>query len=139
VPDQVGLLAQLLGSSRLRRLLAVDPPMLSRVLSASAEESAWLAGLDLAQLESQADTLIAKRLSEVAALLPLTMAALGSQAAELFTQHAGESWPDGHRRHLRDAAWFAVYLRSHGYDSAVSSDEVRRVELRLRRAGRGAR
>ena len=66
--------------------------------------------LDCSSIESQAQTLIQKRLREVATLLPETFRRAGIQAIIDFEDYADSYWPTGHRRHLDDAAQFCKFL-----------------------------
>src|SRR5689334_8958389 len=94
--DPVTVLGRLLADPSLCAELRRDPAALARRLDVDAEA---LRGLDLEGMEAQAETLLDKRFHEVGKLLPRTLAALGEAARPLFREHAGRTWPSGHRRH----------------------------------------
>jgi hypothetical protein len=122
--EALDALALLLASTRRRALLRSDPAALQAEVGCSESTLNWLAGLDPGELQAQAAGLVGKRRSEVCRLLPRTTAALGADAELLFAQYAEGRWPEGHRRHLDDAAGFCEYLRQCGRDDAVDTREA---------------
>lgn len=116
--DLTLVLGRLLADADLRALLRRDPSAAAEALDASPDD---LAGLDADDLEAQAETLVGKRLHEVAKLLPR------STTPELFRAHAAAFWPRGHRRHLEDALAFARFLEDRG--APRSRSEIRRLRF----------
>ena len=118
------VLALLLKDPGLRAELRRDPRRTLTSLGADPE-------LDLnpEDLELQARTLVDKRFHEVAKLLPATLHTLGGEAGRIFGEHAAVYWPEGHRRHERDAEAFLVFLEARGL--RFSRAEARRVRFLL--------
>lgn len=104
-------LGALLSNRSLRETLRRDPAEVARQLQVPESD---LGALDPEALEIQAESLIEKRCHEVSKRLPRTMALLGDRAASLFRDHAEGFWPEGHRRHLLDAAGFGGFLAGRG-------------------------
>ena len=102
--DLTTVLGRLLSDPALRAEFRRDPEATARLLDAD------LSGLDPAELEHQAETLVVKRFSEVSKILPCTIALLGGDAERVFRAHAALFWPEGHRRHAEDAAAFGRFL-----------------------------
>jgi hypothetical protein len=109
------LLGELLADPARRAEFRRDPTAFARQSALSAAEQEELAALAPDELEFQAGALIAKRRHEVARLVPATFARLGAAAEECFLRYAPTCWPQGHRRHLADAAAFLAYLGAHGH------------------------
>ncbi|QDU96424.1 hypothetical protein [Lignipirellula cremea] len=130
--DLTTALGLLLSNRELRRRLREAPAEVACELGLSGPEEEALRQIDLDGLERQAAALLGKRWWEVGKLLPLTIAALGSEAREVFEFYATRRWPDGHRRHAVDAVEFLAFLKQNGLP-AVSTAEARRV----RRLSRG--
>lgn len=74
-------------------------------------DKAVLVALKPEHLRRQAQLLVEKRRSEVRRFLPVLFARLGTEAETLFAEHATTCWPEGHRRHLLDAAHFLRFVR----------------------------
>ncbi|MGZ0172527.1 MAG: hypothetical protein ACKVHE_23555 [Planctomycetales bacterium] len=148
VPDaEVAVLARLLSDVELRRRFVEDPERVALEITDAPLLVTFLVGLNPAQLEAQAVTLVSKRQHEVSELLPKTWRRLGATAASLFRAYAaGSVWPGGHTRHLQDAEAFARWLTTKA-DCRPEMAEWNRVRFALsgRRAeirfvrGRGAR
>lgn len=109
-PDFVSALGRLLAEGDLRAEFRRDPAGAAARLGLGGEERDALASLAPEGLERQAETLVAKRLHEASKLLPRTFESLGPEAARLFREHAGTSWPSGHDRHRADAVAFGRFL-----------------------------
>jgi hypothetical protein len=106
-PELTTALGALLSDRNLRETLRRNSGQAARQLQVPESD---LRALDPEALEIQAESLIEKRRNEVAKRLPRTMALLGHRASGLFRDYAGDSWPEGHRRHLLDAARFGSFL-----------------------------
>lgn len=131
--DEVSLLARLLGDAEVRRRFVGDSQLVARELTDDPATVEFLMRLDHLQLESQAETLVAKRKHEVSQLLPETWERLGSSSASLFKSYAAESiWPDGHDRHLKDAESFGSWLVGRARSELVMT-ELHRVRFLLSR------
>ncbi|HLY11459.1 MAG TPA: hypothetical protein VKW04_19300 [Planctomycetota bacterium] len=109
--DLTTALGALLSDRTLRETLRRDPREVARRLQIPEAD---LHALDSEALEIQAESLIDKRRHEVSKQLPRTMALLGDLAPGLFREHAGIFWPEGHRRHVLDAARFGAFLMERG-------------------------
>lgn len=103
-------IATLLSDRDLREQFRNSPQAIAEHLGLAGAELELVARLDPAGLEQQAETLLNKRWHEVQKLLPMTLSSLGSEAAELYRFYAQQQWPQGHRRHLLDAAGFIAFL-----------------------------
>ncbi len=124
--DLTTALGALLADSALRERLRRDPEGMARSLEVGVGE---LRALDPEDLERQAEGLIAKRLLEVGKRLPRTLNLLNRRGPDLFKQYAQGSWPEGHLRHVRDAAEFAAFLEARGLP--VCRSERNRVKFHL--------
>jgi len=122
--DLTIVLGRLLSDAALRETLRRDPEAASAILGVGA---ATLRELDPDGLERQALGLIDKRLHEVAKRLPRTVAGLGARSARLFREHAAGPWPEGHDRHLKDAAAFGAFLERRGLP--VCRSELNRIRF----------
>ena len=112
--DVVEAIGLLLRDRRLRSQFAENREATIVGLGVARAQSGYLREVSIEQLETQAESLIRKRCSEVAELIPEIWARLGSQARSVFGQYAEQSnWPEGHRRHAVDAATFCRYLSQH--------------------------
>lgn len=131
--DEVSLLARLLGDAELRRRFVGDSQQVARELTDDPPTIEFLMKLDHVQLESQAETLVAKRKHEVSQLLPETWERLGSSSASLFKSYTTKSiWPDGHDRHVKDAQSFGSSLVGRARGELVMT-ELHRVRFILSR------
>lgn len=113
-------LGRLLADPALREEFRRDPA------GTAARLDATLSGIDPAALEKQAESLVAKRLHEVAKLMPRTFERLGPAASGHFRGFAGTRWPRGHRRHLEDAVAFGRFLRERG-ERGLCRSELNRL------------
>jgi hypothetical protein len=113
VNDFVTALAQLLVNPRLQETFSRDPQAAADLLTIANEDRDLLVSLSPAQLERQARLLITKRMRETFGFLPLTVKALGENAAAYFRDYAQGYWPATHRRHTVDALGFCKFLREH--------------------------
>ena len=108
--DWVTAQTMLLTDRGLRDSFRLHPETVARELKVGRSEVKWFVLLNPDQLEAQAHTLLQKRFHEVGKLLPGTFAALAEEAWGLFADYSTTYWPEGHRRHLLDAAQFAQHL-----------------------------
>lgn len=109
--DLTGALGSLLADRLLRETLRRDPEAVARALQI---DPAVLGEIDRDALDQQAESLIDKRYHEVQKRLPETLNLLNPRGAELFKQYALGPWPEGHRRHIQDAAAFGRFLLDRG-------------------------
>src|SRR3954471_5305162 len=109
--DLTTALGALLADPALRQTLRRN---LSEVALRLQIPEADLLALNAEDLETQAESLVDKRRSEVFKRLPRTVALLGDRASGLFREHAEGFWPEGHRRHAVDAARFGSALVERG-------------------------
>jgi hypothetical protein len=109
--DLTTALGALLADRSLRETLRRDPSAAARTLKI---DPSALAEIDLGALDRQAESLIDKRYHEVQKRLPQTLNQLTLRGAELFKQYAPGLWPEGHRRHVRDATAFGKFLLDRG-------------------------
>ncbi len=116
-------LGRLLSDSSLRETLRRDPAEASRILDVD------LRGIDADGLDRQADALLEKRFYEVSKRLPRTFRLLKAGACRIFREYAVRSWPQGHERHLRDAAAFSGFLAER--DLPICRAEVNRLHFVL--------
>jgi hypothetical protein len=116
-------LGRLLADPSLRETLRRDAAEASRILDVD------LRGIDVDGLDLQADALLEKRLHEVAKRLPRTLAQLKGAAGRVFREYAVRSWPQGHDRHLRDAAAFVGFLAER--DLPLCRSEANRLYFAL--------
>jgi len=117
-------LGRLLSDAALRETLRRDPEAASALLGINAET---LRELDPDGLEQQARGLIDKRFHEVAKRLPRTFAGLDVRSPGVFREYASGVWPEGHDRHLQDAAAFGAFLERRGLP--VCRSELNRVRF----------
>ena len=120
--DLVTAIGKLLSDRELRAQFARDPADAAQQFGLSAHDARSLAAVELADLERQAEGLIAKRLHEVRKLLPETMQSLGDEGAELFRYYALTIWPTGHRRHALDADGFLRFLAQNKIAQAPANE-----------------
>jgi hypothetical protein len=116
-------LGRLLADPSLRETLRRDAAEASRVLDVD------LRGIDADGLDRQAEALLEKRFHEVSKRLPRTVALLKDGAGRVFWEFAVRSWPEGHDRHLRDAAAFVAYLEERALPLCRS--EIHRLQFVL--------
>lgn len=110
--EAVEAMGLLLHDRSLRERFAEDRDMVICELGVVSSQVRCIQELNLEQLEIQAASLLGKRCSEVAQLIPETWSRLGSQGRPVFFDYAEQStWPQGHRRHLIDAARFCQFLQ----------------------------
>lgn len=138
--DAVEAMGLLLRDRQWRDRFASDRAGTIKELGIAPSQSKFFAALKLEQLDAQAESLIRKRRTEVARLIPETWSRLGSEGRCRFHQYADQSaWPEGHRRHFIDAAQFCEFLRSsaepeylrseHHWVEFVASDRTFSVRL----------
>ncbi len=109
--DATTALAGLLRDPDLRRRFCANRQATLRSMGVREDLHSSFEFLDAQALEQQAKTLVAKRFRAVEQLLPRTMRALGADALPEFERFAREFWPEGHLRHVVDAASFFRHLR----------------------------
>jgi hypothetical protein len=110
--DLTTALGRLLCSRSLRREFARSPIEAAHKIGICETDHEAFLNLNSESIESQAQRLIQKRLFEVSRLLPATFRLGGTQSIIDFEDYAEAHWPQGHRRHLNDAAEFCRYLES---------------------------
>jgi len=131
--DFTTALGRLLRDPKLRAAFRRDPHAAAARLGIRDSDREAVAALDADGVEAQARTLLEKRLHEVATLLPLTFARLGPEGSRRFLEHAQAEWPEGHTRHLEDAASFGGLLEVGG-DRRLCRAELNRVRFALGRS-----
>lgn len=124
---------RLLSDRKLRERFAKVPAVVARALGVVESEVAALCGLNVEQLNHQAQVLVSKRMHEVRKLLPSTCGNLGAEFEPVFLRYAETNWPKGHRRHLIDAVGF---LESLGAGSPPAVCAVEKFRLRFLASGR---
>jgi hypothetical protein len=93
---------------QLQRSLASH--LVSGLRAVDSERDGCLAGLDPAELLRSSRTLTRKRLSQTAAMLPITRRLLGPAFDKAFFQYANEVHFNGPKALLQDAVAFAGWL-----------------------------
>lgn len=132
--DLVTAVGRLLTDRRLLEAFAADPDRVASRLGLTGSARCLLSSLNPTELRCQADALIAKRLHEVARILPATLQRLGPDGERLFREYAANYWPQGHSRHFEDSVRFADYV------ARISPRAVDRAEVMIARfRNRGAR
>jgi hypothetical protein len=106
-------LARLYTDADIRERFFTDPRAGAASLGLSEDEAGALASVERDRLGSFARSLIGKRLSAVASLVPLTAAALDRDFGPLFRAHAREYLPRGTKKHREDALAFLRFLENH--------------------------
>lgn len=120
------ILGLLLQDSRLRKRLAKNRTAVMRELGAAQEQASFINGLNLQQLEAQAESLIRKRQYEASRVIPETWSRLGRHGQVHFRKYADQApWPQGHRRHFIDAAMFCDVIKSIGLSGYLKSEHQR--------------
>jgi hypothetical protein len=119
-------LGRLLRDAALRQQFRQNPTGIASALGVPDDSLCALTSLNLHELDLQAEMLLKKRFHEVQRLLPDTFNGLGATAYEQFVQYAGDHWPQGHQRHIEDAAGFGQYLLEHAR-AYVCRSELNRV------------
>lgn len=122
--DVISVMGRLLADQAMREQFREAPREVAKRLGLQGNDLELVCGLDPAQLESQAETLLLKRWHEITKLLPSTLAAL-EDGLSLFRFYASQSWPEGARRHRDDAVGFMEFLRHNQF-------AVDKAEWRLR-------
>ncbi len=120
--DFTTALARLLSDASLRAEFAADPTFVANRLAGHPDDIAAVVAIDPSELEHQAVGLIRKRAGHVAALLPLTWAAMSNPRTRFDDFAAENSWPEGHQRHLEDAVAFGKWLDRQGDSCLVPSE-----------------
>jgi hypothetical protein len=121
--DAVRAMGLLLRDRELRLRFENDRKAIIKELNIAPGQRSYVFGLDLRQLDAQAESLIRKRRAEVAHLVPKTWFRLGSEAHLQFRQYVDHSpWPEGHRRHLVDASMFCQFLRNNTASEYLRSE-----------------
>jgi hypothetical protein len=105
-------LARLYTDADVRDRFFAGPRARAPGLGLSEAEAEALASVEQDRLRWFARSLVAKRLSAVASLLPLTTAALGADFPRLFRAHAREYLPTGTKKHRDDALAFLRHLEA---------------------------
>lgn len=104
-------LAKLLSDPRWLEAYKSDRQDAARQLHLAESDLTAFLSLDEDSLTQQAASLINKRFYEVSQIARFTVRILGQRARALFKEFAPSSWPEGHRRHLVDAAEFCRHLK----------------------------
>ena len=104
-------LAKLLSDPRWLEAYKSDRRNTARQLDLADSDLNAFLSLNENLLTQQAASLLNKRFHEVSQIACFTVRMLGQRARALFTEFAPSSWPEGHRRHLADAAEFCRYLK----------------------------
>lgn len=123
--DFVAAQARLLSDRALREEFARDPVATVRRMGVREPDREAAARIDPVGLDRQAETLLRKRLHEVAPRLPANFAALGPRAEATFFAYAETFWPEGPRRHAIDAGRFAERLLAGGLRGALAEEALR--------------
>ena len=119
---------RLLSNRKLRERFVEDPVVVARDLGVAESDLAALCGLNVEQLNHQAQALVFKRMHEVRKLIPSTCANLGAEFEQTFLRYAETNWPKGHRRNLIDAVGFLESLEA-GRHPAVCAVEASRLRF----------
>lgn len=131
-------LAELFTSRAARESYAVNPDAFARRFDLAGRECAQLAALATGPVAAYAASLIGKRRSETQRLLPQAAALLGDDFAASFDAWARDAeFPDGRRRHARDALAFARHLLLTKGESGANIRSVLTGELRALRRSTG--
>jgi len=120
-------LARLLSDRQLRNRYLAAPAAVQRAHGLDRSAADALASMDAPARQRQAETLLAKRYSEITAALPETCRKIGPHCRCLFDDFAEYAWPQGHDRHRRDAIAYLEYLTGQGVD--ISTAERRRLRF----------
>ena len=121
--DAVNVMGRLLRDRELRHRFSIDRQAVIEELGVDPDQASFVIGLDVHQLDNQAESLVRKRRSEVAGLLPVTWKRLGTDAGNKFAAYADQSpWPEGHRRHFHDAAMFCKFLHETASTQYLASE-----------------
>ena len=121
---------KLLSKQEHRFQFAREPDALADAFELEGVEREAFLQMDSVQIVLQAETLIGKRIHEVRKVIPQTFQNLGHTAADLFSHHANQTWPDGHRRHWEDALAFLDYLKAN-QPTFVCKIEFNRIRFLL--------
>jgi hypothetical protein len=123
-------LTDLFVSAASRERYAHDPRAFARRFDLNERDQAQLDALASSAIAAYASTLLRKRQSEAARLLPQTHAALGEEFGRAFEDWAQRTrLADGRRRYIGDALGFCRHLCSSGRLSAkgrAAADAERR-------------
>ena len=130
--DLTTAVGRLLTDPVLRREFENSPVEVARKVAIRDVDREAFLSLDPREVQAQAQTLLEKRLHEVARLLPVTFKQLDPRARTYFLDYANSRWPKGHARHLDDAVGFCHYLGEIGV-MEVSRSEFNRVKFILER------
>ena len=128
--DFTTALGRLLSDPALRREFARNRVVMAQRLAVRDVDLAAFLSLDAEGLETQAQTLLSKRLYEVGRLLPATFEQLGAHGRTYFLEYANKRWPKGHSRHIDDAAGFCRYLGEIGVSNLCRA-EFNRVRFMI--------
>jgi len=128
-------LTELFVGAASRERYAHDPQAFARRFDLNERDRAQLDALASSAVAAYASTLLRKRQSEAARLLPQTHAALGEEFARAFDDWAQRTrLPDGRRRYIADALGFCRHLCSSGWVSpeqrAIAGAERRSLRPR---------
>lgn len=117
--DFTTALGRLLTDAALRERFSKDAGTVALQLGVSDADYTAFTRLAPSDIEAQAKVLLRKRLRAAAALMPATIALLGTDAPKLFMEHARTSWP---RSAMLDAHSFSRWLRVRGYELRERED-----------------
>ena len=107
--EAVEVLGRLLSDQDLRERFQAAPFKVATSLGLTGSNLELVCGIDPAELERQAETLLLKRWHEVRKLAPKSIEGL-ADGLSLFRFFARHYWPEGHRRHLQDCVSFLRFL-----------------------------
>ena len=128
--DFTTALGRLLSDAETRAAFAADSGAVALQLGVRAADYGAFTRLAPAGLEAQAQVLLRKRWRAAAALLPATVALLGSTASALFFEHALTRWAASA---AEDAHEFCQWLRERRHE--LCEREAWRARFAARREG----
>ncbi len=105
------VLARIYTDAAFRQRFFSDPLAVAEEIGLLREDAWQLAQLPSRQVGFFAESLLRKRLNEVAKLLPLSYRAWGEQFSALFRRYASEHGLEESSQHRQDALAFCKYLK----------------------------
>ncbi len=113
--DFTSILARLLSSPPELNAFNLNREKYLQAFELSENDQNILLQIPTHEIERQSQTLVIKRMREVARFIPITFTGLGDDAKTLFRHYAYQHWPAHYNRHTLDAYQFCRYLRNHHY------------------------